>query len=56
MKILTQNVKVFFECENDCPNSESVTTDVPDLIESGTPICPICNERMTLGNECLITN
>jgi len=55
MRVLTKNVKVYFECGNDC-KTEPVETDVYDLIESGHPICSRCNEQMTLSDECLVTN
>ncbi len=58
MKVLTKNIKLSFECENDCPeqNRRVIQTDPADLIESGHPVCPTCNEKMTLDNWCLVTN
>ena len=56
VKVLTKNVKLIFECETDECRSDKVKTDIIDLIESGHPICPVCQSQMTLNDECLITN
>jgi len=56
MKVLTKNVKIFFDCVGTCTNIETTRTDILDLIESGNPICPVCGEQMELSDECLVTN
>ena len=60
MKILTQNVKLYFECVNDnedkCPTPQKTISDPYELTLPGVPICSVCNEEMVISDECLITN
>ena len=57
MKTLTKNIKLFFECDEDCPkNGEPIETDPVDLSESGPPVCPICNEVTAMSEWCLVSN
>ena len=57
MKVLTKNVKLFFECDEDCPkNGEIIESDPSELARSGPPICPVCNNETMMHDECLITN
>lgn len=61
MKVLTKNLKVFFECLNQqntdiCPYGERVEMNVVTLAKSGSPKCPACKGEMTIENEALVTN
>ena len=59
MKILSKNIKLLFEYSNDgaeCSNVEVIESDPYELVRSGAPICPDCQEEMVLDDECLISN
>lgn len=56
MKVLAQNVRLFFECINDCPNNKEEQIDLKKLITIGAPVCPICDEEMKLQKDCLVIN
>lgn len=57
MKVLTKNVKLYFECVTEgLPHSEVIESDPAELAMSGPPICPICNEEMAINDECLVAN
>jgi hypothetical protein len=54
ISVLTQNVKLFFECEN-CKGEPTESSPI-DLCVSGVPICPDCQEEMELSDQALIIN
>jgi hypothetical protein len=59
MKVLTKNVKLYFECDtdlSDCPAPQKEESDPHELTISGVPICQRCGSEMVLDPECLITN
>lgn len=57
MRVLTKNIKIIFECDEECPKKgEPIETDPADLAASGPPICPICNEETAINEWCLVTN
>jgi len=57
MKVLTTNVEFKFTCENEsCDNEDPETSDVFDLCNSGTIICPSCGSEMVVDQECIIKN
>lgn len=47
-KVLLQNIKIFFECED---HQTKQDCDPIDLSMSGTPMCEICNEEMSIADD-----
>jgi hypothetical protein len=56
MKVLTRNVKLIFECNNNCSYDQETEMNPSKLILVGIPSCPKCNEKMSVKDECLIIN
>jgi hypothetical protein len=57
MKVLTNNIKLFFECCNDiCLDRKKEESGPNELCLSGVPICPTCEDEMELEDECIIKN
>ena len=60
MKVLTKNIKLFFECVTDddkrCPTPQKQESDPAELALSGPPVCPVCQEEMAIDEWCLMTN
>lgn len=57
MKVFTKNIKIFFECDEDCPRKGMVIeSDPAELASSGPPICKVCNNETVISDECLVTN
>lgn len=43
-----------FDSNCDCSPYESVTVAMPDVLESGTPLCPECDKEFLLRNTCRV--
>jgi len=47
-KVLLQDIKILFECED---HQTTQTCDPIDLTMSGTPMCEICNDEMSIASD-----
>jgi len=57
MKVLTKNIKLYFECDEDCPRrGKVIESDPAELARSGPPVCSVCNNETAINDECIIAN
>jgi hypothetical protein len=47
-KVLLQDIKILFECED---HQTTQDCDPTDLVMSGVPMCIICNEEMSIASD-----